>query len=75
VESSTLRASLAVAESQMNQGAYTEAAATIRAVQRQAAPFPEIQRYARVLAIENRQACRAEAEALRRRGESVRGCP
>jgi hypothetical protein len=59
----------------MNQGAYMDAAATIRGVQRQAAPFPEVQQYARVLAIENRQACRAEAEALRRRGESVRSCP
>ncbi|CAA9356816.1 MAG: hypothetical protein AVDCRST_MAG68-4079 [uncultured Gemmatimonadetes bacterium] len=74
-EITTLRGSLAVAESQMNQGAYNEAAATIRSVQRQAADFPEIQQYARVLAIENRQACRAEAEALRRRGESVRSCP
>jgi hypothetical protein len=59
----------------MNQGAYLEAAATIRGVQRQAAGIPEIQQYARVLAISNRQACRAEADALRRRGESVRSCP
>ncbi len=75
-----IRGTLAAAEAQKDQGAYLQAAATIREAQRAteeyAARSPrvnvaELRERARTLAAENRQACQAEAALL---GETGR-CP
>jgi hypothetical protein len=74
-----------VAQVLKNQGAYTDAGATLRGAQRSVASlsvrYPgsaavaELDQRVRALAAENRQACRAEAAIFRSRGEPAPACP
>lgn len=84
-ELAPIRGELAIARTLKNQGAYSDAGATLRGVQQSTAQlsarYPgdravaELQQRARTLAAENRQACRAEASLLRSRGEPAPPCP